>query len=99
MDRHRNEGTWRLAGKYRPREGDFCPQAKGGSEGFQLRSTLIGLCAAWGYLECSSGFPVVNFKESKYEITKSSSFTRRRSRYDFRCFDFVGAWAGKLWRR
>ena len=44
-------------------------------------------------------FRLINFKESKYEIAKSSSFTRRRSHYDFRSFNFFGAGAGELWRR
>jgi len=59
----------------------------------------LGLFAAWGYLECVPGFPVdSNFKESKYEIAKHSALARRRSHYDFRCFDFVGVCAGELWR-
>ena len=53
----------------------------------------LGLFAAWGYLERVPGFPVVQLQESKYEIAKYSAFNRRRSHYDFRCFDFVGAGA------
>ena len=38
------------------------PVNKGGCKGFQLRSTFLGLCAAWGYLECSSGFRLIQLE-------------------------------------
>ena len=60
-----------------------------------LLKTSLGLWGGWGYLECVPGFPVDStFKESKYEIAKYAAFNRRRSRYDFRLFNFVVAWAG-----